>query len=132
MTEKERDRAIGVLEIIQKKCLEVKDIKDVSLYLKKMQDKCNLMNKFVKIEKVLLKIQIIFLFIILYLFFFKNIFILKLFVLIPMLIISIITSILTSKAKKIKEEVFELARESERELARESEREKKKKSWRIK
>lgn len=34
-------------------------------------------------------------------------------------------SFLTSKAKKIKEEVFELARESERELARESEREKK-------
>lgn len=94
-------------------------------YLKKMQDKCNLMHKFVKIEKVLLKIEIILLFIQLYLLFFKNIFILKLFVLIPILIISIITSILTSKAKKIKEEVFELARESERELVRESEREKK-------
>jgi hypothetical protein len=49
-----------------------------------------------------------------------------------MLIISIITSILTLKAKKLKEEVFELARESERELARESEKEKKKKFWRIK
>lgn len=85
-------------------------------YLKKMQDKCNLMNKVVKIEKVLLKIQIIFLFIILYLFFFKNIFILKLFVLIPMLIISIITSILTLKAKKIKEEVFELSRELNKEF----------------
>jgi hypothetical protein len=33
-----------------------------------------------------------------------------------MLIISIITSILTLKAKKLKEEVFELARESAREL----------------
>lgn len=95
-------------------------------YLKKMQDKCNLMNKFVKIEKVLLKIQIIFLFIILYLFFFKNIFILKLFVLIPMFIIAIINSILTLKARKLKEEVLELSRESERELAREAEKELKK------
>lgn len=85
-------------------------------YLKKMQEKCNLMHKFVKIEKGLLKIQIIFLFIILYLFFFKNIFIFKLFVLIPMFIIAIINSILTLKAKKLKEEVSELARESEREL----------------
>lgn len=116
MTEKERDRAIGVLEIIQKKCLEVKDIKDVSLYLKEMQDKCNLMHKFVKIEKVLLKIQIIFLFIILYLFLFKNIFTLKLFVLIPMFIISIINSILTLKARKLKEEILELSRELNKEF----------------
>jgi hypothetical protein len=84
------------------------------------------MHKFVKIEKVLLKIQIIFLFIILYLFLFKNIFILKLFVLIPMLIISIVNSILTLKARKLKNEVLELSRESERELARESEKELKK------
>lgn len=92
-------------------------------YLKKMQDKCNLMHKFVKIEKGLLKIQIIFLFIILYLFLFKNIFILKLFVLIPMFIIAIINSILTLKARKLKEEVLELSRESERELVREAEKE---------
>jgi hypothetical protein len=84
------------------------------------------MHKFVKIEKVLLKIQIIFLFIILYLFLFKNIFILKLFVLIPMFIISIVNSILTLKARKLKNEVLELSRESERELAREAEKELKK------
>jgi hypothetical protein len=106
MTEKERDRAIGVLEIIQKKCLEVKDIKDVSLYLKKMQEKCNLMHKFVKIEKVLLKIQIIFLFIILYLFFFKNIFILKLFIFVTSVIISIINFTLTLKSKKLWESLI--------------------------
>lgn len=95
-------------------------------YLKKMQDKCNLIHKFVKIEKVLLKIQIIFLFIILYLLLFKNIFTLKLFVLIPMFIIAIINSILTLKARKLEEEVLELSRESERELAREAEKELKK------
>lgn len=95
-------------------------------YLKKMQDKCNLMHKFVKIEKVLLKIQIIFLFIILYLILFKNIFTLKLFVLIPMYIISIINSILTFKARKLKNEVLELARESTRESEKESEKELKK------
>lgn len=85
-------------------------------YLKKMQDKCNLMHKFVKIEKVLLKIQIIFFFIILYLFIFKNIFILKLFVLIPMFIIAIINSILTLKARKLEEEVLELSRELNKEF----------------
>lgn len=97
----------------------------MNYYLKKIKEKNNLMHKIVKIQKVLLKIQIIFCFVMLYLVLFKNIFILKLFVLIPILIISIITSILTLKAKKLKEEVFELARESARELEREAEREKK-------
>lgn len=77
-------------------------------YLKKMQDKCNLMHKFVKIEKVLLKIQIIFLFIILYLFLFKNIFILKLFVLIPMFIIAIINSIMILLKHRARKENIEL------------------------
>lgn len=86
---------------------------------------CDWMHKIAKIEKVLLNIKIIFCFVMLYLIFFKNIFTLKLLVLIFMVIIDIITFILKLKSKKLKNEVFELARESARELERESEREKK-------
>lgn len=80
-------------------------------YLEKIQDKNNLIDKILKMQKVLLKIQIIFLLIMLYLLIFKNIFILKLFCLIPMIIISIINSILTFKARKLKNEILELLRE---------------------
>lgn len=88
-------------------------------YLKKMQDKCNLMHKFVKIEKVILKIEIILFFIQTYLLIFKNIFILKLIVVIPMLILAIISSLFTLKARKLKNEMHELAREAEKELKKE-------------
>lgn len=77
-------------------------------YLKKMQDKCNLMHKFVRIQKVLLNIQIIFSFIMLYLVLFKNIFILKLVVLIPILLLALISNILTLKQDKLKREIFAL------------------------
>jgi hypothetical protein len=82
-------------------------------YLKKMKEKGNLMKKIVKIQKVLIKIQTILLFIILYLLIFKNIFILKLFCLIPMVTISVISQILTMKAKKLRNEILELSRELE-------------------
>lgn len=94
-------------------------------YLKKMQDKCDLLGIIAKIEKILLNIKGIFCFVMLYLIFFKNIFTLKLLVLISMVIIDIINFILKLKSKKLKEEVLELSRESERELVREAEKEKK-------
>lgn len=71
-------------------------------YLKEAQEKCNLMEKIVKIQKALINIQIILAFIIVCLLIFKNIFILKLFCLVPMLTISIISTILTEEVKKIK------------------------------
>lgn len=61
-------------------------------YLEKIQDKNNLIDKITKMQKNLLKAQIILLFIILYLLIFKNIFILKLFCLVPMFTISIIST----------------------------------------
>ena len=82
-------------------------------YLEKIQEKCNLIDKILKMQKNLLKVQIIFLLIILYLLIFKNIFILKLFCLVPMLTISIISTILTEEAKKLRNEVLELSREVE-------------------
>lgn len=84
---------------------------------------CDWMHKIAKIEKVLLNIKIIFCFVMLYLIFFKNIFTLKLLVLIFMVIIDIITFILKLKSKKLKNEIRELERESERELERELEKE---------
>ena len=84
---------------------------------------CDWMHKIAKIEKVLLNIKAIFCFVMLYLIFFKNIFTLKLLVLIFMVIIDIITFILKLKSKKLKNEVLELARESERESERELARE---------
>ena len=98
----------------------------VNQYLKKIKEKNNLIHKITKIEKVILKIEIILLFIQLYIFLFKNIFILKLIVVIFMFILAIINSILTLKARKLKNEMHELARESERELKREAEKELKK------
>ena len=83
------------------------------LILKKIKEKNNLMKKIVKIQKVLVTIQIILAFIILYLLIFKNIFILKLFFLIPMVTISIISNILTFKAEKLRNEILELSRELE-------------------
>lgn len=80
---------------------------------------CDWMHKIAKIEKVLLNIKIIFCFVMLYLIFFKNIFTLKLLVLIFVVIIDIITFILKLKSKKLKNEIRELERESERELERE-------------
>jgi len=91
----------------------------VNQYLKM----CDWMHKIAKIEKVLLNIKAIFCFVMLYLIFFKNIFTLKLLVLIFMVIIDIITFILKLKSKKLKNEVLELARESERESERELARE---------
>lgn len=83
------------------------------LILKKIKEKNNLMKKIVKIQKVLVTIQIILAFIILYLLIFKNIFILKLFFLIPMVTISIISIILTFKVEKLRNEILELSRELE-------------------
>ena len=83
------------------------------LILKKIKEKNNLMKKIAKIQKVLIKILIILLFIRLYLLIFKNIFILKLFFLIPMVTISIISIILTFKAEKLRNEILELSRELE-------------------
>lgn len=80
-------------------------------YLEKIQDKNNLIDKIAKIQKVLIKILIILLFIRLYLLIFKNIFILKLFCLIPMIIISIISIILTFKTEKLRNEILKLSRE---------------------
>ena len=82
-------------------------------YLEKIQDKNNLIDKIIKMQKNLLKTQIILLFIILYLLIFKNIFILKLFCLIPMFTISIISTILTEEVKKIRNEILKLSREVE-------------------
>ena len=82
-------------------------------YLEKIQDKNNLIDKIIKMQKNLLKTQIILLFIILYLLIFKNIFILKLFCLIPMFTISIISTILTEEVKKLRNEILELSREVE-------------------
>ena len=82
-------------------------------YLEKIQDKNNLIDKIIKMQKNLLKTQIILLFIILYLLIFKNIFILKLFCLVPMFTISIISTILTDEVKKLRNEVLELSREIE-------------------
>ena len=82
-------------------------------YLEKIQEKNNLIDKILKMQKNLLKVQIIFLLIILYLLIFKNIFILKLFCLVPMLTISIFSTILTEEAKKLRNEVLELSREVE-------------------
>lgn len=82
-------------------------------YLEKIQDKNNLIDKIIKMQKNLLKTQIILLFIILYLLIFKNIFILKLFCLVPMFTISIISTILTEEVKKIRNEILKLSREVE-------------------
>jgi len=82
-------------------------------YLEKIQDKNNLIDKIIKMQKNLLKTQIILLFIILYLLIFKNIFILKLFCLVPMFTISIISTILTEEVKKLRNEILELSREVE-------------------
>lgn len=81
--------------------------------LEKIQDKNNLIDKIIKMQKNLLKTQIILLFIILYLLIFKNIFILKLFCLVPMFTISIISTILTEEVKKLRNEILELLREVE-------------------
>lgn len=82
-------------------------------YLEKIQDKNNLIDKIIKMQKNLLKTQIILLFIILYLLIFKNIFILKLFCLVPMFTISIISTILTEEVKKLRNEILKLSREVE-------------------
>lgn len=87
-------------------------------YLEKIQDKNNLIDKILKMQKNLLKVQIILLFIILYLLIFKNIFILKLFCLVPMFTISIISAILAEEAKKLRDEVLELSRELNNEKAK--------------
>lgn len=87
-------------------------------YLEKIQEKNNLIDKILKMQKNLLKVQIILLFIILFLLIFKNIFILKLFCLVPMLTISIISTILTEEAKKLRDEVLELTRELNKEKAK--------------
>jgi hypothetical protein len=75
--------------------------------LKKMQDICNLMGKISKIEKILSNIQVIFCFILFYLVVFKNIFILKLFIFVTSVIISIISFTLTLKQKKLMNEILE-------------------------
>lgn len=87
-------------------------------YLEKIQEKNNLIDKILKMQKNLLKVQIILLFIILYLLIFKNIFILKLFCLVPMLTNSIISTILMEEAKKLRDEVLELSRELNKEKAK--------------
>lgn len=74
-------------------------------YLKEAQEKCNALEKIVKIQKKLINIQIILAFIIVCLVIFKNIFILKLFCLVPMFAISIICTILTEKARKLRNEI---------------------------
>lgn len=83
-------------------------------YLKEAQAICDVMAKIAKIEKILAKIQVIFSFIMLYLVLFKNIFTLKLLVLISMFIISIINFILTIIQRKLRDEVLELSRKSQR------------------
>ena len=83
-------------------------------YLKKMQEKCDLLGIIAKIEKILANIQVIFCFAMLYLVLFKNIFTLKLLVLISMVIISIINFILSLTQRKLRDEVVELSRKSER------------------
>jgi hypothetical protein len=75
--------------------------------LKKMQDIVNLMGKISKIEKILSNIQVIFCFILFYLVVFKNIFILKLFIFVTSVIISIISFTLTLKQKKLMNEILE-------------------------
>lgn len=82
-------------------------------YLEKIEEKNNLIDKIIKMQKNLLKVQIIFLLIILYLLIFKNILILKLFCLVPMFTISIISAILAEEVKKLRNEVLELLREVE-------------------
>jgi hypothetical protein len=74
--------------------------------LKKMQDIVNLMGKISKIEKILLKIQVIICFILFHLVVFKNIFILKLFIFVTSVIISIIIFTLTLKSKKLWESLI--------------------------
>lgn len=86
-------------------------------YLEKIQEKNNLMKKIVKMQKNLLKVQIIFLLIILFLLIFKNILILKLFCLVPMFTIAIISAILAEEVKKLRDEVLELSRELNKEKA---------------
>jgi hypothetical protein len=75
-------------------------------YLKKSQDIVNLMGKISKIEKILANIQVIFCFILFYLVVFKNIFILKLFIFVTSVIISIINFTLTLKSKKLWESLI--------------------------
>lgn len=82
-------------------------------YLEKIKEKNNLIDKILKMQKNLLKVQIILLFIILFLLIFKNILILKLFCLVPMFTISIISTILTEETKKLRNEILELSREVE-------------------
>lgn len=83
-------------------------------YLKEMQAICDVMGKIAKIEKILVNIQVIFCFIMLYLVLFKNIFTLKLLVLISTVIISIINFTLTLISKKLRNEILELSRKSEK------------------
>jgi hypothetical protein len=65
------------------------------------------MGKISKIEKILSNIQVIFCFILFYLVVFKNIFILKLFIFVTSVIISIISFTLTLKQKKLMNEILE-------------------------
>lgn len=74
-------------------------------YLKETKEKNKLMDKIVKIQNVLINIQIILVFILVCLLILKNNFILNLFCLIPMILISIICTILTEKARKLRNEI---------------------------
>lgn len=87
-------------------------------YLEKIEEKNNLIDKILKMQKNLLKVQIIFLLIILYLLIFKNILILKLIFLVLMFTISIISAILAGEAKILRDEVLELTRELNNEKAK--------------
>lgn len=79
----------------------------MDIYFKKMKDICNLMGKIKKKEKILANIQVAFCFVMLYVVRFKNIFILKVSVLVTMIIISITSFILTLKARKLMNELLE-------------------------
>lgn len=81
-------------------------------YLKEAQAICDVMGKIAKIEKILANIQVICCFAMLYLVLFKNIFTLKLLVLISMVIISIINFILTVIQRRLRNEILELSRKS--------------------
>lgn len=83
-------------------------------YLKKSQDIVDSMGKIRKTEKILANIQVIFCFIMFYIVLFKNIYILKLFILVPSVIISIINFTLTLKQKKLMNEILEISRKSEK------------------
>lgn len=82
-------------------------------YLKKIKEKNDLVDKIVKIKKILLIIQTIFSFIIFDLIIFKNIFTFNLIFLILMFTIAIISIILTEKEKKLRNEALEIARKLE-------------------